>query len=51
MDNSVSAHVQAIPSKSDSDNGPEIQCRPAWMGALLTALLRMSSGWGQIACG
>ena len=26
MDCSVSAHVQAIPSKSHSDNGPEIRC-------------------------
>ena len=26
MDSSVSAHVQAIPSKSHSDNGPEIWC-------------------------
>ena len=26
MDSAVSAHVQAIPSRSHSDNGPEIWC-------------------------
>ena len=39
MDSAVSAHVQAIPSRSHSDNGPEVWCANNSSSSLLLLVL------------
>ena len=38
VDCSVSVHVQAIPCKFHSDNGPEIQCRMSMADSMQSGL-------------